>query len=314
MVSGTASADEPNAGDKETSRNLGVQGMRALDAHDYAAAELACGGAYALVKAPTVATCWARALEGLGRLLEARDVFVEVTHQPTKPDEPPVFTSAREAASVEADSLAKRIPTVTLVISGAPETTPLHVTLDGLVVKSETARLPRKVDPGQHTLLVSALGFVPTTAHIAVGEGENRRVEVTLASSGEVPRPHPASDQEAGRATNGGALPVLAIVAGSVGLAGLVVGVTTGVAGSSKHSTLSGECNTASATCPPSAASDLDAFHSLRTASTVGYVVGALGLVAGGVIFFVTPSNRTPGVGTTGLYLGPSTLGLTGGF
>src|SRR5580658_10782901 len=68
----TARAAEASAGDRETARSLGTQGVLALEAHDYASAERACGGAYALVKAPTVGTCWARALEGLGRLLEAR--------------------------------------------------------------------------------------------------------------------------------------------------------------------------------------------------------------------------------------------------
>jgi hypothetical protein len=68
---GASHAGEPSAGDRETSRGLYGQGMQALDAHDYAAAERACGGAYALVKAPTAATCWAQALEGLGRLVEA---------------------------------------------------------------------------------------------------------------------------------------------------------------------------------------------------------------------------------------------------
>jgi hypothetical protein len=44
---------------------------------------------------------------------------VGITHLPARPDEPAVFTSVRNAARAEADALAKRVPTVTLVISRA---------------------------------------------------------------------------------------------------------------------------------------------------------------------------------------------------
>jgi hypothetical protein len=309
-LGGTAGAAEPTAGDKETARSLGAQGMQALDSHDYAAAERACGGAYTLVKAPTVATCWARALEGLGRLLEARDVFVEVTHLPMKPDEPAVFTSARDAARTEAEALARRIPTVTLVISGLPETTPLRVALDGASVRSETARLPRKLNPGSHAISISAPGFEPATTQVTIGEGEDRRVEVLLHPSSERTGPEPVTPRSG---TGSGSPPVVAIVAGGVGVLGLIVGVSAGVAASSKHSTLSGECDTASGTCPPSAGGDLGTFHSLRSVSTVGYVVGALGVVAGGVLFFAMPTSKESPV-STGLYVGPASCGLAGTF
>jgi hypothetical protein len=301
-ISVTARAGELSAGDRETARSLGTQGVQALDSRDFATAERACGGAYALVKAPTVGTCWARALEGLGRLLEARDVFVEVTHLPTRPDEPAVFTSARDAARTEAEALAKRVPTVTLAISGAPETTPLRVELDGAIVKSETARLARKVNPGWHAVSVAAPGFEPTTAQFTIAEREDRRVDVVLRPSSVGPGPQPVAQRSA-------TPPVLPIVVGGVGLAGLVVGVSTGLAGSSKRSTLSGECDTANGTCPSSAASDLDAFHSLRTVSTVGYVVGALGLATGVVLFFLMPTSKES-PSSTALYVGPAACGL----
>ncbi len=73
---------EPSAADRDTSRALYATGMQALEVHEYPAAERACGGAYALVKAPTSAACWARGLEGLGRLIEARDVFLEAARFP----------------------------------------------------------------------------------------------------------------------------------------------------------------------------------------------------------------------------------------
>jgi hypothetical protein len=305
----TAGAAEPSAGDRETARSLGTQGLQALDAHEYATAERACAGAYALVKAPTVGMCLARALEGLGRLLEARDVFVEVTHLPTRPDEPAVFTTARDAARTEAEALARRVPTVTLAVSGPSESTPVRLTLDGAAVNSETARLPRKLNPGSHTLSISATGFEPATEQITIAEGEDRRIEVSLRSSSEGLASHSPPLQERQAAAQGRSTPVLAITVGAVGLASLLVGVSAGVAASSKHSTLSGECDAASATCPPSARGDLDTFHALRTVSTVGYVVGALGVIGGGVLFFATPTSKESSAATA-LYVGPVSCGL----
>ena len=74
LAASKAVAAEPSAADKETSRALYAQGMQALDAHDYVAAERACGGVFKVVNVPPGAVCWAKALEGLGKLwVEARD-------------------------------------------------------------------------------------------------------------------------------------------------------------------------------------------------------------------------------------------------
>jgi hypothetical protein len=305
-LAGPNALAEPSPADRDTSRSLYAQGMQALDAHDYAAAERACGGAYALVKVTTAAVCWARALEGLGKLIEARDVFVEATHIPAKPDEPAVLASAREAARTEADGLAKRIPTMTVVVSGAAETTPLQVTLDAAIVKSETARLPRKLNPGHHTLTVSAQGFGPATADVTIAEGEDRQVQVALppmapGEAGKRPE-QPAAPQAPLPPTQGtGSVPTLAIVVGGVGVAGLVVGAATAVAATSKHSTLQGECN--GTICPPSAQGDLNSFHSLRTASAI---------VGGAALWVFAPSR--PNDASARLWVGPASAGVTGAF
>ncbi len=307
-----ARAAEPSAADRDTSRALYAQGMEALDAHDYVSAERACGGAHALVKVPTSAACWARALEGLGRLVEARDEFLEAAHFPVKPDEPAVFASARDSSQAEADQLSKRVPTVTLVVSGPDGTAPLRVTFDGASLAPETARLARKANPGRHTITVAAKGFEPTTADVDVSEGENRRVNVALSpiagaeaattrAPGEAP---PAPTQGAHR------VPTLAIVAGGVGVVGVVVGVATALAATSKHTTLLGECS--GSTCPPSAKGDLDSFHVLRTVSAVGYVGGVVGIVGGAALWYFAPSR--PSDASTRVWVGPVSAGVMGAF
>jgi hypothetical protein len=100
-------------------------------------------------------------------------------------------------------------------------------------------------------------------------------------------------------------------VAFGVGGAGLVVGGITGILAMGKHSTLSGECTS---TCPPSAQSDLDSYHTMGTISTVGFIVAGVGAAAG-VILLVTQPKTTA---TTGLRIVPTvglgSLGAAGSF
>ena len=115
-----AVAAEPSPSDRETSRALYADGMQSLDARDYAAAEKACRGAYNLVPLPTPAVCLARSLAGLRRLFEARDLFLSAARSPGKDGEPAVLAQARAIALAEAERLATRIPSIVLVVDGAP--------------------------------------------------------------------------------------------------------------------------------------------------------------------------------------------------
>jgi hypothetical protein len=320
VAASSAIASEPSAADRDTSRSLYAQGMAALDAHDYAAAERACGGAYALVKVSTAATCWARALEGLGRLIEARDVFVEATHIPVKADEPAVLASAREAARAYADSLAKRIPTLTLIASGPPETAPLQLALDGMIVKAETARLPRKVNPGHHTLSVSAPGFGAATADVTIAEGEDRRVEVLLHASSERPETRVSVALSLGDARDVGAMPSAstsskapAFIAFGVGGAGLVLGSIFGAIALGDASGLKSQAGCPSI-CPPSAQSQIGALHGAQWGSDIGLGVGVVGLGVGAALLLTSHAPDAPPTTLLRVDVGPSLVAVRGGF
>jgi hypothetical protein len=109
-------------------------------------------------------------------------------------------------------------------------------------------------------------------------------------------------------------MPTLGIVAFAVGGAGLAFGVVSGLIATSKHSTLSGECDSNSGTCPASAQSDVDSFHSWRVISTVGYVVGAVGVAAGVVLWLTAPKAAPRGTGSVGVMVGPASACLAGTF
>ena len=314
-------AAEPSAADKETGRSLYAQGMSLLEAHDYTGAERACRGAHAIVKVPTASTCWGHALEGLGRLVEARDAFVEAAHYPEKTGEPRVFTEARDAANAEADALTARIPSLVIAVTGPPDTTQLSATVDGATIAADTARLPRKVDPGRHVIVVSAPGFRQARIEATAVEGHEQRVAIYLeplagddmAAPSDAPGParvEPASPEAAGA---GSGQRVLGLVVGGVGVAGLAVGSIFGLVASSAWSRSQSECvSPTNCSNHSQAISDHDDATSAGTLSTIAFLAGGALVATGAVLFFTAPSKHERSSGAH-LEIAPLVAGGSGG-
>jgi hypothetical protein len=106
-------------------------------------------------------------------------------------------------------------------------------------------------------------------------------------------------------------VPTLAYVAGGVGVAGLALGIVAGLTASSRNSTLQKECP--GNVCPPTAQSDIDAFHTWRDWSTAGYVLAGVGL-AGAVVLWVTAPRSSTHDTSIELRLGPRGADLVGSF
>ena len=293
-----------------------------LDAHDYAGAERACRGAHAIVKVPTASTCLGHALAGLGRLVEARDAFVEAAHYPEATGEPRVFTEARIAASAEADALVASIPSLLIVLTGPPDTAPLSATIDGATIAADTVRLPRKVDPGRHVIVVSAPGFRQARAEVTAVEGHEQRLAIYLepsegdeGSSQSAIRPRPVGGEPTKNEGDdvGGGRRALGLVGGGVGVAGLAVGSIFGLVASSAWSSSKSECaSPTNCSNHSQAVSDHDSATSAGTISTIGFLAGGALLAAGAVLFFTAPSKHASS-SATHLEIAPQIGGESGG-
>jgi hypothetical protein len=190
------------------------------------------------------------------------------------------------------------------------------VTIDGEASAEKLNGRPMALDPGEHRLAFRAASGATAERTFVVGEGEkNRRERIVLS----IASPTVAAEkvgapvgERAGFALDH--IPTIAYVAAGVGAVGLAIGIGTGIGAMGKHDAL-GSDGCAAGTCPATepAKSDLASFHSLRDWSTVGYVVGALGLVGGGVLYFAMPTSKESSA-TTGLYVGPASCGLAGSF
>ena len=215
----------------------------------------------------------------------------------------------REDCAQRLDEVDKAMPSLVLEARDAAgnDLGAVRVTLDGapLTVKLDGTAIA--VDPGEHRLTFEAVGLPKVEKSLIVREGDKGRHERIVLGVAQA-SPTQASQPAPTQASHG--VPMLAIVAGGVGVAGLAVGVATAIAATSKHTTLQGECS--ASLCPPSTQGDLDSFHSLRTGSAIGYVVGGLGIVGGAALWVFAPSR--PSDTSVGLWVGPGSAGVTGTF
>jgi hypothetical protein len=100
-----------------------------------------------------------------------------------------------------------------------------------------------------------------------------------------------------------------------VGAAGLILGSITGGIAVGQESTLKKNC-TDGVCRSTDDKSTLDSFHTMTTLSTVGFVVGGVGVAAGAVLFFMSPSSSSSSTksGWIAPTIGPGTIGAVGRF
>lgn len=179
-----ARADEPSAADRETARNLLREGDEKFAARDFAGALKAYQAAHAIMQVPTTGLPLGKAQIEKGLLVEARDTLLQVSRFPKDPAEKPAFTQARDEATVLADKVAERIPSLVLVVEGAPAGAIVDVKIDGVPVPPETFGAPRKLNPGLHAIVASAPGVPTLTRNVSLRERDTERVVLTLGGSG----------------------------------------------------------------------------------------------------------------------------------
>jgi hypothetical protein len=122
-----------------------------------------------------------------------------------------------ELIEAQITALLPRVPKLKLVITPRPPD--LTVDRDGTRLPPASLEEPIPVDPGQHTVVVSAPGFEPFSRTVDSKEGETLVLEVALAKVGaaaQVPNPPPALERP---------LPAWPFVTGGAALAMVGAGV-----------------------------------------------------------------------------------------
>jgi len=212
-----------------------------------------------------------------------------------------------------ATALEPKLSKLTVVIPPTSAVPGLEVKSDGQTLSPSELGAPIPVDPGDHVIEASAPGKKPwkTTAKVTPTPGEQKVSVGPLENDAKppvavVPAPTTAPPTTPPPATvasdtpppnKGSGQKTAGYVALGVGGVGLVVGGVTGVMALSKNKTANDACPNDGA-CANAAAVDANSSaKSLATISTVGFIVGGVGLAAG-IILLATAPSSTPKTGS----------------
>ena len=203
-----------------------------------------------------------------------------------------------------AAAIDKRVPRLRLQL--APEVPgEARVEIDGAEIAHDRLGALVPVNPGEHVLTLTAPGRREQRVPVTLAEGE--RKEVTLAFPPSAPDkagqpgtrpgtaawapPSMATDQapSSGRATRR----AIGFVVGGVGVAGLGVGIATGLMTIGKKNDVDDACDRAQ--CTTTATQDAaDSGKTLSTISTLTFVGGAVGIGVGAVLVVTSLSGGGP--------------------
>jgi len=286
-------SSEGSVSNLDLARSIAVTGREAFNAGDYETAVTLFRRAYTLYPAPTVVLYEARSLEKLGQLLEASEAYTRTTQIPVNPGAPAQFAEAVAAARQEGRLLLGRIPTLTLKLEGvSAEDADLRVAINGSAITPAQLGQARRLNPGKYRV-VGSLGSERTDEASAVLQAGQHLIvvlDLTDPSVAATVKRTGAGSNEGRDSTASGSTPLIAYVAGGVGLAGIGVGVVTGLMANAKHADAVTECTQGRCVEGSDGPATVDAFRTLRTASTVSYGIGAAG-VAAGVVLWLTASD-----------------------
>jgi hypothetical protein len=282
--------------DKAVAESLFQDGRALMDAGEVAQGCVKLADSYRLEAAIGTLLNLARCHELEGKTASAWAEYRQVAETADKAGQKERATAAREFA-------ARLEPTLSRLVIEVPHATAgIEVTRDGVPVGKGTLSAAVPVDPGDHEIVAAAPGMKTWTAKITIGPNADRQVvtvpvleSVGHAGAGPASAEPPKDQAAASPATDGGSGPPRALMyaAFAVGGAGLVLGVVTGVLAIGKQSDLedSGHCNETQ--CDRTVSSDLSSYDTMKALSTVGFVVGGLG-VAAGVVLLVTSKQKSP--------------------
>lgn len=303
---------------RDAARELANKGYEQFEAGHFDEAAETFKRADATYHAPTIVAALALALEKGGHLIEARAAYERVANEPLDANATPEFKRAQAAAQKSVEGMEGRIPSVLVVVRGAVPRD-VKLSIDGAAKGTVTPGKRFALNPGKHAF-DGATSDGSAHLDVDIAEGSRASIELVFTPKGTVapppvvtdtppvddaPKPPPKPVDDAPK--EGSYLP--AILALSVGGAGMIVGTAAGLATLTKADDVKSRCD--GAVCRISDADAASQAKMTGTVSTIGFIAGGLGLAGGLVLLAV---RKTPQAPALSLSLSPSSLTARGTF
>jgi len=200
-----------------------------------------------------------------------------------------------------ASALEPNLARLTISLASGSDVPGLAIKRDGVEVGRAEIGVALPVDPGPHTIEASAPKKKAFAATVKV-EPKDARAQVTIKLEDEpeaVTPPMPSASATTSSTLapppppppgdTGGTQRTIGLVVGGVGIVGLALGSVFGLQAKSKNDDALAHCRT-STLCDQAGLDLTDRAKSAATLSTIGFGVGAVGVVAGAVLFLTAPS------------------------
>ena len=288
VASAPASAATP--AEKQEAKQLVSTGQMAMKNQRFAEAVTAFERADALDPSPANKVEIGRAYMAQGKLVAASKAL-HAAQDSAKGV--PAARKAADQAKKLLDELEPKIPWIQLVVNGP--TKPAKTFIDGQEVDA-TAELP--YDPGEHVIAAEAEGFAREEQRVSLVEGAHAKL--TLEMKKDANAPVADAGGSSGGSGKGSVIP--AVIGFGVGAVGLALGTAFGVMAFGEK----GKADDAKAgyskcikraDCSPRTAAAyktdfdtaLDTSKTDGTISTVGFIVGGVGVAAGVTFLFWRP-------------------------
>jgi hypothetical protein len=336
-------AEDASAAETAAARSLAVEGLKLAQANNCAEAVPKLERAEKLYHSTVVASRLGECLVSVGRLVEGTEILRKVLREPQSGQPTPALTKALERAQRTLEAATPRIAGLTIKVAAVQD---MRIKLDGNVVPSALFDSELPTDPGEHSVEVTAPGFLKSTLRLSVSEGEKKSATLTLARDPNAPTTpvateQPASTSAAAASPTSAAPPSASAPAGPTptparapnrtaayvslgfGAAGLAAGGVLGFLTMQQHKDLKADCP--NNVCSQAVQSDIDSAKRLGNMSTIAFGVGGAGLVLGTVLFFTAgPSNadhasgaprpRFAGLSSPRVAVGPTSIELGADF
>jgi hypothetical protein len=291
---------EPSDSDMAQARELLNEGLRLREKGDPGAALEKLRGAHALAHTPITGLELGRDYVALGKLVEAREIFLSVARIAPRADETSRSAAARAECESQAKELRGRIPTLSVKVSGVPVDT-VSVAIDGATVPTEALPAPRLLNPGPHSVAARSTSGGTAETTVDLKEGEPREVELKIILVGTPTPAGPTGLLEASSAT--AASPSSRVL----GWALLGAGAAVGIGGGVIMGVAAGQSRDAADRLDRG---DSDAAKTLWTVGVVGAIAGGIAALSGVGVLLVSPHASGRGAQGPALWIGANPCGV----
>ncbi len=318
VASAQQPAASPSPQDVKKATDAFTLGVKLFQAKKFAPALEQFKKSYDTVASPNSLLYIARCQAEIGNLKESyrtfQRVMVEAEARPEK------YAQTGASAKLEIEDLANKISVLTVNVANPKDSTRLKV--GGAIVPKEEWGKPIPLDPGTVDVLLETDGMPAVAETVTLTKSERKTLDLAVAEPKKDVPPPPPPKEETSSGPSG--LLIGGIIAGTIGVAGMV---TFGVAGGMSLSTygdVEDKCSTQPGGVCRSAADHetIDEGEQQQLIANVGLIVGGVGLALGATLIIVdvatgggsSEASVEADAASVKVDIGPGYAGLSGTF